>query len=202
MNAMTSVKALLAFGALAALLNSAHFALGAQSAPEPATKVQIDARIVLTSRDAAGKLGVDWVASPSDSPARGLSASAFGSIVNLDDTLSALERSGKGRVLATPSVSVVNNTEGELTHSFQVPVQTIKNNTVTVTWQDAALDLKVRPSVTTANTVAMHVDLTTPTARGVFMTRGGTFVIGGIALGPNSDLSREVLVFLTPRIVE
>jgi hypothetical protein len=32
--------------------------------------------------------------------------------------------------------------------------------------------------------------------------RDGTLVIGGIALEPNPELNREVLVFLTPRIVE
>jgi hypothetical protein len=71
-----------------------------------------------------------------------------------------------------------------------------------VSWQDHRLDLKVRPSVTPAHTVALQVTLTTPTAQGKFMTRDGTLVIGGIALGPNPELNREVLVFLTPRIVE
>lgn len=197
MSAMTYAKAFVAVG-VAVLAGGTPAVTRAQSEP----RVQIDARIVLASRDAAGNLGRDLVAQPSDSTAGGLSAGTLNSAVNLDETFSALERAGKGRVLARPSLIVANGTEAEIVHGFQVPTQTVKNNTVTVTWQDAALDLKVRPSVTPADAVALQVALTTPTAHGTFTTGSGTMVIGGIALGPNPDLSREVLVFLTPRIVE
>jgi len=60
MNPTNSVKALMLFGALAAMLNSTHFALGAQSAPEPAARVQIDTRIVYASRDVLRKFDADW----------------------------------------------------------------------------------------------------------------------------------------------
>ena len=194
---MKFANALAALGVVAAIGTARVIA---QDQPEP--RIQIDARIVFATPDAAGKLGVELVAPPSDSAARGLSAGTLKSAAGLDDTFSALERAGKGRVLARPSLIVANDTEGELKHGFQVPIQTVANNTVTVTWHDAALDLKVRPSITPANTVALQVALTTPSAQGKFMTPDGTLAIGGIALGPKPELNREVLVFLTPRIVE
>ena len=202
MNPMNSVRVLLAFGALAAMLNSAHFVLRAQSAPEPAPEVSIDARIVYTSRDVARTFDVDWIGAPSGLAA-GLSMGVLNGSADLDGMFAALERAGQGKVETRPRVSVANNTEAEILHGFQVPVQTVANNTVTVRWHETALNLRVRPSVTPTNLVTMHVVLTTPTVKAMFDTkRDGTTVIGGIAVGPDSNSSREALVFLTPRIVE
>ena len=39
----------------------------------------------------------------------------------------------------------------------QIPIQTVANNTVTVTFQDAALTLLVTPQITAANTVIMRI---------------------------------------------
>jgi len=202
MNPMNSVRTLLVFGALAAMLDSAHFVLRAQSSPEPAARVQIDTRIVYTSRDVARTFDVDWSGSPSGLAA-GLSMGVLNGSPNLDETFAALERAGQGKVEARPRLLVANNTEAEIVHGFQVPIQTVANNTVTVRWHDAGLNLRVRPSVTPARLVTMHVALTTPTVKATFDAKhDGTMVIGGIALGADPNSSREALVFLTPRIVE
>ena len=42
---------------------------------------------------------------------------------------------------------------------MQIPIQTVSNNTVTVTFKDAALSLKVKPQITAANTVIMDITL-------------------------------------------
>ena len=39
----------------------------------------------------------------------------------------------------------------------QIPIQTVANNTVTVTCKDAALVLRVPPQITSANTVIMRI---------------------------------------------
>ena len=70
---------------------------------------------------------------------------ALGSIngaFNLDVALSALERTGQGRILSTPRVSTQNNIEAEITQGIQIPIQTVANNTVTVSFRDAALTLQ------------------------------------------------------------
>jgi type IV pilus assembly protein PilQ len=164
-------------------------------------QVEIEARIVQTSRTFARQLGVQWgfngrvdpslgnttnlafpnngslsgrvgpVQGPAGTPSAvnlGVGAAtsavgvALGSIngaFNLDMALSALESSGNGKILSTPRVSTLNNVEAEVTQGIQIPLQTIANNTVTVTFKDAALTLKVTPQITAADTVIMKVSL-------------------------------------------
>ena len=45
-------------------------------------------------------------------------------------------------MLSTPRVSTQNNIEAEITQGIQIPIQTVANNTVTVTFKDAALTLQ------------------------------------------------------------
>jgi type IV pilus assembly protein PilQ len=73
--------------------------------------------------------------------------------------LSALERTGQGRILSTPRVSTQNNIEAEITQGVQIPIQTVANNTVTVTFRDAALTLRVTPQITATNTVIMRISV-------------------------------------------
>ena len=58
---------------------------------------------------------------------------------NLDVALSALERTGKGRVLSTPRLTTQNNIEAEVAQGIQIPIQVVANNTVTVNFKDAVL---------------------------------------------------------------
>src|SRR5262249_7997656 len=113
--------------------------------------------------------------------------------------LSALETSGNGRLLSTPRVTTQNNIAAEMTQGVQIPIQTVANNTTTVTFKDAALTLRVTPQITAANTVIMQIALenSTPdfsrqlqnnappinTQRAittVLVSDGQTTVIGGI----------------------
>jgi type IV pilus assembly protein PilQ len=87
----------------------------------------------------------------------GLALGSITGAVNLDLALSALERSGQGRILSTPRVSTQNNIEAEIYQGVQIPIQTVANNTVTVTFRDAALILRVTPQITAARTVIMRV---------------------------------------------
>ncbi len=164
-------------------------------------QVEIEARIIQTTKAFARQIGVQWGALGRVDPAlgnttnmafpnsgsisgrtRGLQGGgeqnsavnlgvgaatsavglALGSVngaFNLDVALSALESSGNGRILSTPRVSTLNNVEAEVTQGIQIPLQTIANNTVTVTFKDAALTLKVTPQITAADTVIMKVSL-------------------------------------------
>jgi type IV pilus assembly protein PilQ len=178
------------------------------------------------------------------SSAIGLSIGSVNGAVNLDVALSALERTGKGRLLSTPRVSTQNNVEAEITQGVQIPIQTVANNTVTVTFKDAALTLKVVPQITASGTVIMRiaVENATPdftrsvnnippinTQRAftqVLVKDGDTTVIGGIYVSSETsqndrtpalhripllgwlfkrdlvtDESRELLIFITPRII-
>jgi type IV pilus assembly protein PilQ len=238
--------------------------------PEP--QVEIEARIVQTSRDFARALGVQWgfggradpalgnalplafpnsaavnagvgLAEPTANSAIGLALGSINGAINLDVALSALEESGQGRLLSTPRVSTQNNVEAEITQGVQIPIQTVANNTVTVTFKDAALTLRVTPQITAANTVIMRITVenaspdfsrsvnnippidTQRAITQVLVADGETTVIGGIFISREqasqertpglsripllgwlfrrdtiSDESRELLIFITPRI--
>ncbi len=47
---------------------------------------------------------------------------------------------------------------------IQIPIQTVANNTVTVTFKDAVLKLQVTPQITAAGTVIMQVSVQNMTA--------------------------------------
>jgi type IV pilus assembly protein PilQ len=117
---------------------------------------------------------------------------------NLDLALTALERQGRGRVLSTPKVTTQNNHPAEIKQGVQLPIQTVANNTVTVTFKDAALSLRVTPQITEANTVILDLSLennspdfanavnnippinTQSAQTQVLVKDGATAVIGGI----------------------
>jgi type IV pilus secretin PilQ/predicted competence protein len=184
---------------LASRLQGAAQLLDTLDQPQP--QVEIEARIVTTTRAFARDLGVRWgfsgrmapelgnttgLAFPNQvalggrtggtlgvdgattavdlgiSPATSAIGLALGSVngaFNLDVELAALESSGNGRILSSPRVATQNNVPAEITQGVQVPIQTVANNTVTVTFRDAALRLQVTPQITAANTVIMQVQL-------------------------------------------
>ena len=146
-----------------------------------------------TAQPTAVNLGV-----PGASSAVGLSLGAVNGSFNLDVALTALESTGNGRLLSTPRVTTQNNIAAEITQGVQIPIQTVANNTVTVSFKDSALTLKVTPQITAANTVIMQISLenaspdfsravnnippinTQRAITQVLVTDGQTTVIGGI----------------------
>jgi type IV pilus assembly protein PilQ len=278
---------------LADRLQTVSALLGALDRPEP--QVEVEARVVQTTREFAKALGIQWglngrvtpaignttglafpnsgtisgrtggVNAPPDPRATGIDSTgtavnlpvagatsaiglALGSIngaFNLDVALSALERTGRGRILSTPRLTTQNNVAAEVTQGIQIPIQTVANNTVTVSFKDAALTLQVTPQITSANTVIMQITLENATpdfsrqvngippidtqrARTqVQVDDGATTIIGGIFVSreqisnervpvlhrvpllgwlfrrdTTSDESRELLIFITPRIIK
>lgn len=101
---------------------------------------------------------------PGASSAIGLALGSINGAFNLDIALSALERSGKGRILSTPRLTTQNNIEAEVAQGIQIPIQTVANNTVTVSFKEAVLVLKVTPQITTAGTVIMRILVENATA--------------------------------------
>ena len=247
----------------------------------PQPQVEIEARIIQTSRSFARQLGVQWgfmgrvdpalgnttnlafpnkgslagqagpagtavnLPVPGAPSAVGLLLGSVNGAFNLDVALSALESSGQGRTLSTPRVSTQNNVEAEITQGVQIPIQTVANNTVTVTFKDAALTLKVTPQITSAGTVIMKISVenaspdfsravnnippinTQRANTQVLVSDGQTTVIGGIYLSDQQtqndhtpglyrvpllgwlfkrdridDSSKELLIFITPRIIK
>ncbi len=95
----------------------------------------------------------------------------------------------------------------KITQGVQIPIQTVANNTVTVSFRDAALTLKVTPQITAAGTVIMKIALenaqpdfsrsvngippinTQRANTQVLVTDGQTTVIGGIFVSQEQSLN-------------
>ena len=135
---------------------------------------------------------------------------------NLDAALTALEQQGRGRILSTPRITTQNNQAAEIKQGTQIPVQTNVNNTISVTFKDATLTLKVTPQITDAGTVILDLEvnndtpdfanqqigspappITTQSAKTrVLVKDGATAVIGGI-IQSNESTRRDNTPFLS-----
>src|SRR5262249_10256440 len=107
------------------------------------------------SASGQGVPGAVNLGAPAPNNAGGPPLGSINCAFNLDFARTAAETSGNLRVLSTPRVSAQNNMEAEITQGVQIPIQTVSNNTVTVSFRDAALTLKVTPQITAAGTVIM-----------------------------------------------
>lgn len=186
-----------------------------------ATNLQFPNSIVLNGQGVPSTGGLNATGTPSDLnvnegigtqgrgyavnlPAAGFNSAlgvSMGNIIgsfNLDAAITALERQGRGRILSSPKVTTQNNQEAEIKQGVQIPIQTVANNTVTVTFKDAVLTLKVTPQITSAGTVLLKVEvenntpdfanlvngippINTQSAKtNVLVSDGATTVVGGI----------------------
>jgi type IV pilus assembly protein PilQ len=93
----------------------------------------------------------------------GIALGSISGAFNLDVALSALENTGKGRILSTPRLTTQNNQPAEIAQGVQIPIQTVANNTVAVSFRDATLKLDVTPQITAANTVIMNIQVSNET---------------------------------------
>lgn len=177
--------------------------------------------------------------------ALGLTLGSVDSNFNLALRLSAAEASGMLRILSSPRVLTLDNTEARISQGTLIPFSQVSAQGVQTTFQEAKLQLLVQPHVTADGSVSMHVKInrdepdfnqTSPRGDPTILKReaetellvmdGHTAVIGGIYTrntGRNvdqvpffgdipllgllfqkrtaSDTRGELVIFLTPRIV-
>jgi type IV pilus assembly protein PilQ len=175
----------------------------------------------------------------------GLTFGSINNTVNLGVRLSAAESSGMLRIISSPRILTLDNREARISQGTLIPFSQISAQGVQTTFQEAKLQLLVKPHVTSDGSVAMHVkinrdepDFNQTSARGdptilkreaetdLLIMDGHTAVIGGIFTrntGRNldqvpllgdipvigllfqrrraSDTRSELVIFLTPRIV-
>ncbi len=190
-------------------------------------QVMIEARIVETTKSLGRSLGINWgvngVADEAHGNTTGLvfpnngnfginvplatgtpiGALRLANIINsfnLDIAISAAENQGLLKIISSPKVAALTNTPALIQSGVQIPVQTNVNNTTTVIYVDATLQLSVTPQITNEGTILLtlnvqkrepavalnlalgqNVPLTIRQYRGEVLVRdGGTAVIGGI----------------------
>jgi type IV pilus assembly protein PilQ len=177
--------------------------------------------------------------------ALGLSLGSIDNTINLAIRLSALEATGMLRIVSSPRVLTLDNTQARISQGTLIPFSQISAQGVQTVFQEAKLQLLVTPHVTSDGSVSMKVkinrdepDFNQTSARGdptilkreveteLLVRDGHTAVIGGIytrntgrnidqlpLLGNipilglmfqrrrSSDARSELVIFLTPRIV-
>ncbi|MGH9738885.1 MAG: type IV pilus secretin PilQ [Candidatus Acidiferrales bacterium] len=138
----------------------------------------------------------------------------------LDMIITAAENRGVGKLLSQPKVITQNNEKAIVKQGTKIPVQTVVNNTVSVQFVDAVLELDVTPQITADGTVYMDVtvendqiDQAIPRVEGipaidtqsaetkVTVNDGATVVIGGIIVTQqNTSIDQVPLVGSIPVI--
>jgi type IV pilus assembly protein PilQ len=175
----------------------------------------------------------------------GLTLGSINGNININVRLSAAESQGTLRIVSSPRILTLDNREAIIAQGTLIPYSQVSAQGVQTAFQEAKLQLRVRPHVTADGSVSMHVritrdepDFNNTGARGdptilkreaetdLLIPDGRTAVIGGIytrntgrnveqvpLLGDipilgvlfqrrrNSDRRTEMLIFLTPRIV-
>jgi type IV pilus assembly protein PilQ len=132
-------------------------------------------------------------------PTSGFSYTFANANFALDMVITAAEDRGVGKLLSKPKIVAQNNQKAIVKQGTKIPVQTIVNNTVSVQFVDAVLELDVTPQITSEGTIYMDVDVKNdqidaalPRVQGipaidtqeatskVLVADGATMVIGGV----------------------
>ena len=131
--------------------------------------------------------------------ALGVTLGSIDNTLNLALRLSALESSGLVRIVSAPKIMVLDNREARINQGTLIPFAQVSALGVQTTFQEAKLQLLVKPHVTADGAVSMHVklnrdepDFTQTSPRGdptilkreaetdLLVMDGHTAVIGGI----------------------
>jgi type IV pilus assembly protein PilQ len=123
--------------------------------------------------------------------------------------LAASEQKAESKTLSKPMIVTQNNIAGQIEQGVEIPVQTNINNTISVTYINAALTLSVTPQVTQDGNVflVIKVDNASPgdivTGAGISINRqsantqvlvpdGGTVIFGGVTVSGASKAATYV----------
>jgi type IV pilus assembly protein PilQ len=147
-------------------------------------------------------------------PTSGISYAFSSANFALDFIITAAEDRGVGKLLSKPKVITQNNEKATVKQGTKIPIQTIVNNTISVQFVDAVLQLSVTPQITAEGTVFMDVqvendqiDQSIPRVNGipaidtqaaetkVLINDGGTVVIGGIIVSSQHTDIQQVPLF-------
>jgi type IV pilus assembly protein PilQ len=134
----------------------------------------------------------------STAPTSGISYNFSSANFALDMIITAAESKGVGKLLSQTKLFTQNNQKDYVKQGTKIPVQTVVNNTVSVQFVDAVLELDVTPQITADGNVYMDVTvendqvnnnvevqgipeiITQAVESKVTVDDGATVVIGGI----------------------
>jgi len=205
-------------------------------------QVLIEARIVEATSTAAEGLGIEWgtdhtytdanghptgvvfpynmgaggsVSVPGPADKTGTMGFTFGSvgmINNLNLTLNVMESEGRIKIVSSPKVATLDNTEAMIQQGVSIPITTRgTTGEVTTKYVDASLILKATPHITADGSILMNLNINKSepdwsnanylgepsiikkeTKTDVLVKSGDTVVIGGVYTNKTSKTVRGV----------
>jgi type IV pilus secretin PilQ/predicted competence protein len=180
-------------------------------------QVKIAAKLIEVSSDYLHELGVSWNFNQAGEDSRGRDyttdgstdgagrvADPFGTYAfstlqkgwNLDATISALVNSGKGKIVAHPEITTVDNKEARIQVGQKVPIKQFSaTGDIVITFEEVGTILRVTPHITSDNRILLQmkperssfsfdpsgiVINTSNAETNVVVANGQTAVIGGL----------------------
>jgi type IV pilus assembly protein PilQ len=188
---------------------------------KPVRQVEIEARIVEATNQFSKQLGIEIgfrlgnsatrlgggvsVIAPVDQPV-GSAAISFGGMLDtvaLDAAIAAAEITGDARMISKPRVTTLNNVEARIVQGAKIPIPVQMNYTTNVRYENAALNLSVKPQITREGRVVLEISVensvpdfsqtvreiptivTSESHTRVLVADGATTIIGGIFVEKN-----------------
>jgi len=183
----------------------------------PAKQIKISAQLLEISSEGLQELGVNWMMNGSYTTTGGTTSSQKGEVMadigsedpigrysvqivshdwNLDAFVESMVKSGKGKIIAHPEITTVENKEARIQMGQKVPVKQFdQSGNVVIKFEEIGTILTVTPHITAENQVLMHlrperstfefdaagVVINTNNAEtNVIVSNGQTAVIGGL----------------------
>jgi len=127
----------------------------------------------------------------------------------IDLAIAAAESKSQAKTISRPSIVTQNNVSGSVQQGTQLPIQTTINNTISIQYINATLQLTVTPQVTQDGNIFMQISvqnaspgtlvvgvnpsINTQTATTqVMVPDGGTVVFGGVTVSQRSKTATYV----------
>jgi type IV pilus assembly protein PilQ len=129
----------------------------------------------------------------------GVAISNAASRYMINAAIAAAETRAQAKTISRPSIVTQNNVAGTVQQGTQIPIQTTINNTISVTYVNATLNLTVTPQVTEDGHIFLNINVTNATPGAVLTSAGpsittqsastqvlvpdgGTVVFGGVTV--------------------
>ncbi|MDI6870293.1 MAG: pilus assembly protein N-terminal domain-containing protein [Bacillota bacterium] len=132
----------------------------ALAAVEPSGLFSIKARLIEVDRQACRELGLEWPAEAGvgeRSLPGGMHLEPLARLEPLLVKLKALEDSGRARILAEPSMTVMDGAAGCFLAGGQIPVPLEVDGQATVEWKEYGVRLDVRPALLPSGRIRLTV---------------------------------------------
>ena len=150
-----------------------------QQLDSPARQIKISTQIIEVSSNDLEELGINWLVAGSHTTSTGRSYDQTGEVRadlgsvepvgrytvqalqkgwSVDAIIEALVSSGKGKIVAHPEITTIENKEARIQMGSKVPIKQFDQaGNVTITFEEVGTILKVTPHITAENQILMHL---------------------------------------------